>query len=90
MTGETYNTQTPVLRLPDDGGVTHLGIEDLSLWWRWDFPVLNPFGPRGGEDALRTIGLVSGEFLRKYLDGDPAPSLDDPLQTPVGVRIMTF
>ena len=73
-----------------DGGVTHLGIEDLSLWWRWDFPVLNPFGPRGGEDALRTIGLVTGEFLRKYLDGDPAPSLDDPLQTPVGVRIRTF
>jgi hypothetical protein len=73
-----------------DDGVTHLGIEDLSLWWRWDFPALNPFGPRGGEDALRTIGLVSGEFLRKYLDGDPAPSLDDPLQTPVGVRIMTF
>jgi dienelactone hydrolase len=73
-----------------DGGIAHLGIEDLSLWWRWDFPALNPFGPRGGEDALRTIGLVSGEFLGKYLDGDPAPSLDDPLQTPVGVRITTF
>jgi dienelactone hydrolase len=73
-----------------DGGITHLGIEDLSLWWRWDFPALNPFGPRGGEDALRTIGLVTGEFLRKYLDGDPAPSLDDPLQTPVGVRIRTL
>jgi len=73
-----------------DDDVTHLGIEDQSLWWRWDFPALNPFGPRGGEDALRTIGLVSGEFLRKYLDGDPAPSLDDPLQTPVGVRITTF
>ena len=73
-----------------DGGITHLGIEDASLWWRWDFPTLNPFGARGGEDALRTIGLVSGEFLRKYLDGSPAPSLDDPQQTPVGVRIMTF
>ncbi len=73
-----------------DDGVAHLGIEDLSLWWRWDFPELNPFGPMGGEDALGTIGLVSGEFLRKYLDGDPAPSLDDPIQTPVGVRITTF
>ena len=73
-----------------DDDVTHLGIEDRSLWWRWDFPALNPFGPRGGEDALRTIGLVSGEFLGKYLDGDPAPSLDDPMQAPVGVRIRTF
>ena len=73
-----------------DNGVTHLGIEDLSLWWRWDFPTLNPYGPRGGEDALRTIGLVSGEFLRKYLDGDLAPSLDDPLRTPVGIRIRIF
>ncbi len=73
-----------------DNGITHLGIEDLSLWWRWDFPEENPFGPRGGEDALSKIGLVSGEFLRKYLDGDPAPSLDDPLQTPVGVRITAF
>ena len=73
-----------------DDGVTHLGIEDQSLWWRWDFPALNPFGPRGGEDALRSIGLVSGEFLRKYLDGVPAPSLDDPLQTPDGVRIRIF
>ncbi len=73
-----------------DDDVTHLGIEDQSLWWRWDFPALNPFGPRGGADALRTIGLVSSEFAGKYLDGDAAPSLDDPMQTPVGVRISTF
>lgn len=73
-----------------DGSVTHLAFEDLSLWWRWDFPALNPYGSRGGEDALRSIGLVTGDFLRKYLDGDLAPSLDDPLQTPDGVRIMTF
>lgn len=73
-----------------DNGVTHLGFEDLSLWWRWDFPTLSPFGPRGGEDALSKIGLVSGEFLRKYLNGDPAPSLDDPMQAPVGVRITIF
>lgn len=73
-----------------DNGVTHLGIEDQSLWWRWDFPTLNPYGPQGGEEALRTIGLLAGEFLRKYLDGDPAPSLDDPLQTPAGVRIRVF
>ena len=73
-----------------DDDVTHLGIEDQSLWWRWDFPALNPFGPRGGADALRTIGLVSSEFAGKYLDGDAAPSLDDPMQTPAGVRITTF
>lgn len=73
-----------------DDGIGHLGFEDLSLWWRWDFPALNPFGPRGGEDALRAIGQVTAEFLRKYLDGVPAPSLDDPMQTPVGVRIRTF
>ena len=73
-----------------DGGIKHLGIEDLSLWWRWDFPSLIPFGPLGGESSLKTIGLVSAEFLRKYMDGDVAPSLDDPLQTPAGVRVRIF
>ena len=73
-----------------DGGITHLAFEDQSLWWRWDFPALNPFGTRGGEDALRSTGQMTGEFLRKYLDGDPAPSLDDPQQRPDGVRVRSF
>ena len=73
-----------------DGGVTHLAFEDRSLWWRWDFPAQNPFGSLGGEEGLRAMGIVGSDFVFKYLDGAAAPSLDDDLATPAGLRIRRF
>jgi dienelactone hydrolase len=73
-----------------DGAVQHLVFEDLSLFWRWDFPGLHPFGSKDSLDALRATSELTRQFLAKYLDGAAAPALDDPMQALPGIRVRRF
>jgi dienelactone hydrolase len=73
-----------------DGAIEHLVFEDLSLFWRWDFPDLHPYGTRDSLDALRATAELARQFLAKYLDGAAAPALDDPMQALPGIRVRRF
>lgn len=73
-----------------DGAIAHLAFEDIPLFWRWDFPALHPYGSKDSLEALRATSELMRQFLGKYLDGDAAPALDDPMQTPEGTRIVRF
>jgi hypothetical protein len=73
-----------------DGRVTHGVFEDPSLFWRWDFPALHPFGPLDSLAALRASAELMRQVLAKYQDGSAAPALDDPAQAPAGVRVLRF
>jgi dienelactone hydrolase len=73
-----------------DGSVEHLVFEDLSLFWRWDFPALHPYGAMDSLEALRATSELMRQFLAKYLDGAAAPALDDPMHTPPGIRVRRF
>jgi len=73
-----------------DAAVTHLVFEDISLFWRWDFPALHAYGSMDSLDALRATSELMRQFLAKYLDGASAPALDDPAQAPDGTRVRRF
>jgi dienelactone hydrolase len=73
-----------------DGAVTHGVFDDLSLFWRSDFPGLHPFGPLDSLAALRSSSLLARQFLAKHQDGAAAPALDDPSQAPAGTRVVHF
>jgi len=71
-----------------DGAITHLAFEDLALLWGWDFPGNTAFGTLASELAIRKSAEVTAVFLHKYLDGDPAPSLDDPSSVDPLIRVV--
>ncbi len=73
-----------------DSSVAHFAFEDLSLFWRWDFPALHPYGPMDSLDALRATSELTRQFLAKVLNGSPAPALDDPAQLLDGTRVQRF
>ncbi len=73
-----------------DDAITHLAFEDIALLWGWDFPGNTAFGTLASEVAIRKSAEVTAMFLHKYLDGDPAPSLDDPTLVDPLIRVVRF
>jgi len=71
-----------------DGAITHLAFEDLALLWGWDFPGNTAFGILASEMGIRKSAEVTAVFQHKYLDGDPAPSLDDPTLVDPLIRVV--
>lgn len=60
--------------------IRHHSFADYPLFWRWDFPNQNPFGPLDSQQALYSITDLQESFMRKYFDGLAAPLLDEPAE----------
>jgi len=70
--------------------ITHLSFSDFVLFWQWDFPNNQPFGPMNSQKALFLVSGLSREFFRKYFDGLSAPMLDELESQPEIIKITKF
>ncbi len=70
--------------------IKHHSFADYVLFWAWDFPDQQPFGPMESKRAFELITDCIDLFFGKWFFGDEAALLDDPSQTPDDLRIERF
>lgn len=70
--------------------IRHLSFADYVLFWAWDFPANNPFGPMDAEAAHMFFSDISDEFFAKYFNASDTTILDGNTALPHNISITKY